>query len=126
MGELLVDEILAFLDQSNISKKNIRRLEKLSSEEIEEVALLADLVLRIAQVHPRRRKRWPLLKQRHGELFHLAVEAGMVDWLEPEQLDAHDHDVFDEECFDGWIEPRPSDVEPTADEFRAAEAAFAS
>ena len=43
MRVLWLDEIFGFLEQSNISKKNLRRLQQLEAEEIAEVASLASL-----------------------------------------------------------------------------------
>jgi hypothetical protein len=118
----LVDEIVGFLDQSNIFAKNIRRLEKLETEAAEDVALLASLVRRIAQVRPRKRRRWKLLRQQHPELFQLAAEVGFLDYLDPECLGDVPDDTFgDEEVFDVWIEPRPYEVEPTFAQLRLAE-----
>ncbi len=123
-AELLASEILGFLDQSNISSKNLRRLEKLESEAGEEVAALASLVKRIAKVHPRRRKRWKVLKQQHPELFQEAVQAGLADYLEPE-WSGEDELSDDNDCVGVWIEPRPDEPEPSSEEIRLAQAAAA-
>lgn len=117
-------EIVSFLDQSNISSKNLRRLEKLESEAGEEVTVPASLVKRIAKVHPRRRKRWKVLKQQHPELFQQAVQAGLADYLEPEW--SGEDELFDEDVWGGvWIEPRPAEPEPSSEEIRLAQAATA-
>ncbi len=124
MRALWTAEIFGFLDQSNISSKNLRRLEKLESEAGEEVAALASLVKRIAKVRPGRRKRWKVLKQQHPELFHQAVQAGLAEYLEPEW--SGEDELFDEDAWGGvWIEPRPAEPEPSSEEIRLAQAATA-
>lgn len=117
-------ETFSFLDQSNISSKNSRRWEKLESEAGEEVAALASLVKRIAKVHPRKRRRWEVLKQQHPELFQQAVQTGLAEYLEPEWSD--EGELFDESDWVGvWIEPQPDEPEPSSEEIRLAQAALA-
>ena len=70
-----VDELLGFLDQRNISAKNIGRLKSLVAHPNSEVQRLATLVLDIALVHPFKRRRWRHLAARHRDLFHRAVAA---------------------------------------------------
>jgi hypothetical protein len=69
-----LDELSDFLDQSNISAKNIKRLKVLASDPEPEVQTLAKLVLDVARVHPHKRRRWRHLAARHKDLFHRAVE----------------------------------------------------
>ncbi len=117
----LTDEILGFLDPSNVSAKNLRRLEQLEAEAPEDVAVLASLVRQIAQVRPRKRRRWKLLRQQHPVLFRLAAEAGFLEDLEPEQLGEPQVDVWNKELdLDGWIEPWPWEIEPTSEEYVAS------
>ena len=68
-----LDELWDFLDQSNISAKNIERLKVLASDSDPEVQTLARLVLDIALVHPHKRRRWRHLAAHQRELFHRAV-----------------------------------------------------
>ena len=68
-----LDELWDFLDQSNISAKNIERLRVLASDPYPEVQRLAVLVLDIALVHPHKRRRWRHLAERYRDLFHRAV-----------------------------------------------------
>jgi hypothetical protein len=68
-----LDELWGFLDQSNLSGKNCKRLSILASHQDPEVQHLARLVLDIARVHPHKRRRWRHLAARHRELFHRAV-----------------------------------------------------
>src|SRR5580692_9461415 len=64
-----MDELYGFLDQSNISPKNIARLEILAQHASSEVKDLALLILEIARVKPHKRRRWKFLAQNHSELF---------------------------------------------------------
>ncbi|GEM_PF-313641 len=53
-----IDEVYGFLDQSNISAKNIRRLETLRQSAKADLRELAGLVLEVARHFPRRRRRY--------------------------------------------------------------------
>jgi hypothetical protein len=64
-----MDELYVFLDQSNISGKNIARLEILAQHASSEVKNLALLLLEVAHVKPPKRRRWKFLAQNHSELF---------------------------------------------------------
>jgi hypothetical protein len=70
-----IDELWDFLNQSNISAKNIERLKVLvsGSGSDTEVQTLALLVLDIALVHPHKRQRWRHLATRQRDLLHRAV-----------------------------------------------------
>jgi hypothetical protein len=68
-----LDELRDFLDQSNISAKNIERLKALATHSDPEVRTLAGLVLNLALVHPHKRRRWRHLAARQKDLFHRAV-----------------------------------------------------
>src|SRR5437667_12700450 len=56
-----VDELYGFLDQSNISNRNIERPKTLTQATDLEVRELASLLPEIARVHPTRRKRLKFL-----------------------------------------------------------------
>ena len=64
-----MDEMYGFLDQSNISGKNIARLEILAQLADSEITNLAFLLLEVARVKPHKRRRWKFLAQNHSELF---------------------------------------------------------
>ena len=64
-----MDELYGFLDQSNISPKNIARLEALAQHASSEVKEIALLILEVARVKPHKRRRWKFLEQNHPELF---------------------------------------------------------
>ena len=68
-----LDELWDFLDQSNISAKNIKRLKALASDPDPEVQALAELVLDVARVHPHKRRRWRHLAAHQRDLFRRAV-----------------------------------------------------
>jgi hypothetical protein len=68
-----LDDLLGFLDQRNISAKNIERLKVLASHPDRELQRLAGLVLDIARVHPHKRRRWRHLAAHQRELFYRAV-----------------------------------------------------
>src|SRR5580704_9815180 len=69
-----LDELYGSLEQSNISPKNIARLEILAQHASSEVKDLALFVLEVARVKPHKRRRWKFLAQNHSELF-LRVKA---------------------------------------------------
>jgi len=76
---LATDEVLGFLlDQSNISAKNIKRLETLATIEDERFQRLRTLVSEIALVKPHRRRRWSYLRTQHPGLYKQAVDAGLI------------------------------------------------
>ena len=64
-----LDELYGFLEQSNISPKNIARLEILAQHASSEVKDLALFVLEVARVKPHKRRRWKFLAQNHPALF---------------------------------------------------------
>lgn len=68
-----LDGLWGFLDQRNISAKNIERLKALTSHPDPEVQTLAGLVLDLALVHPHKRRRWRNLAMRQKDLLHRAV-----------------------------------------------------
>jgi len=64
-----MDELYGFLDQSNISPKNLARLEILAQHDSSEVKDLALLIFEVARLKPHKRRRWEFLAQNHSELF---------------------------------------------------------
>jgi hypothetical protein len=93
-------ELSGFLEQSNISAKNIARLEILSHNKDNEVKRLAALVLDIARVKPHKRRRWKFLAQNHPVLFARLKElyGGDIpyDVLESLNLEEDDSDLSDD------------------------------
>ncbi|WP_146527876.1 hypothetical protein [Novipirellula artificiosorum] len=123
---LRLGEIHGFLEQSNISKKNIKRLSTLETDAITEVAELASLVKRIAVAQPRRRRRWKWLWRSQRELLQEAVKARLIDPLPPRPTEPDNdfewspendflEDYFELDDFnDVWIEPRSYESEPSS------------
>jgi len=64
-----MDELYGFLDQSNISPKNIVRLEILAQHVNNDVRHLAMLILEVARVKPHKRRRWEFLAHNHFGLY---------------------------------------------------------
>jgi hypothetical protein len=86
-----MDELCGFLEQSNISSKNIVRLEVLAQHTSSEVKDLALLILEVAHVKPHKRRRWKFLEQNHSELF-LRLKALFEDDIPEADLSALDLD----------------------------------
>jgi hypothetical protein len=64
-----MDELYGFLEQSNISRKNIVRLESLAQHVNNDVRHLAMLILEVARVKPHKRRRWKFLAHNHFGLY---------------------------------------------------------
>src|SRR5271165_5988877 len=64
-----MDELYGFLEQSNISSKNIVRLEILAQHVNNDVRHLAMLILEVARVKPHKRRRWEFLAHNHFGLY---------------------------------------------------------
>ena len=85
---LATDEVWGFLDQTNISAKNIARLESLASIEDAAFQELRLLVLEIGRVRPRKRQRWKNVQREYPDLYRKVVAAGWLYDFDPdEQLD---------------------------------------
>lgn len=72
------EEIFCFINQSNISKKNIERLEVLKSSNNSEVVELASLVLEVARIKPHKRGRLKVLAKENKELLLKLEETGLI------------------------------------------------
>jgi hypothetical protein len=64
-----MDELYGFLEQSNISAKNVARLGILTQHASSDVRDLAMLLLEVARVKPHKRRRWKFLARDHPDLF---------------------------------------------------------
>src|ERR1017187_2052621 len=82
-----LDDLWDFLDQSNISAKNIERLKVLAAHSDPELQTLAGLVLDIALVHPHKRRRWRHLAASRRDLFHRAVSVLGPEFFDDVLLD---------------------------------------
>jgi hypothetical protein len=73
------------LYQSNISRQNIDMAVAWGLEGNAEVAALAQLVVDVGSVHPRKKKRLPYIQRNDPALWHRMLAAGVVeDW--PDEL----------------------------------------
>ncbi|HQX52816.1 MAG TPA: hypothetical protein PLR25_23045 [Planctomycetaceae bacterium] len=81
---LAKDEVWGFLQQTNISAKNIARLESLASIQDAAFQELRMLVLEIASVRPRKRKRWKNVWLEYPDLYRRVIAAG---WFSNYDLD---------------------------------------
>ena len=72
------DDVLGFLQQSHISKKNLARLEQLAKSEEPRLTRLAAIVLELARVTPYKRRRFKILARNHPDLLRKLGETGLV------------------------------------------------
>lgn len=73
-----VEEIFNYLNQSNISKKNITRLKKLTSSQNQKISGLANIVLEVALIKPHKRKRLKFLAKTNRELLSKLDDTGLI------------------------------------------------
>jgi len=69
------DELCGFVEQRNISEKNIARLVELTAHEDFGIREHAEALLDIARVHPRKKRRWQRLVETHCHLIHRYLAA---------------------------------------------------
>jgi hypothetical protein len=72
------EEIFGFMSQSNISKKNIARLNTLKFSSNKRIADLASITLDVAMVKPHKKRRLKVLAKDHQELFVRVKESGLI------------------------------------------------
>lgn len=72
------EEIFGFLQQSNISKKNIARLGTLKTSNNNEISELASIVLEVAKVKPCKRRRLKFLARENKELLIKLENTGLI------------------------------------------------
>lgn len=72
------EEIFGFMNQSNISKKNILRLQKLQNSENKRISELASITLEVALVKPHKKRRLKFLANDYRELFIKVKESGLI------------------------------------------------
>ena len=77
-----LDELYGFLDQSNISNRNIERLATLTQATNLKVRELASLLLEIARVHPRKRRRLKFLARQRRDLLKRMKTVLGQEWFE--------------------------------------------
>jgi hypothetical protein len=91
-------EIEGFLEQQNISAKNVARLKTLARSPDEEVRRKAGLVLEVGHLAPGKRKRHSTLAKRQPDLLNRLVEQGLVfgDPAEPARATAGGDDDWED------------------------------
>ena len=100
---LATDEVWGFLYQTNISAKNIARLESLASIEDPDFQELRTLVLEIARVRPQKRKRWKNVWLERPDLYRKVIAAGWFSNYDlDEQLDYLEMPREVEDEVDDW------------------------
>ena len=90
-----LDELFGFLQQSNISAKNINRLKTLERESKKDVRELATLLLEVARVKPGKRRRWSFLAKQHQDLWRRLRIVLADDYFEFDSSHS-DTDLFSE------------------------------
>ena len=65
-------------DRSNISLKNIKRLNALIQSKDKEIANLANIVLEVAKVKPGKKRRLKVLARERRDLLLLMEETGLI------------------------------------------------
>jgi len=85
-------EITGFLEQSNISAKNIKRLGSLTTSAVPGIADLASLVLAVARIKPRKRRRFKFLARNDRPLLNRLIQCGLLDGYVDDNIADLDHD----------------------------------
>lgn len=81
-------EIANFLEQSNISQKNIKRLNKLVLSANREVSEQARAVLEVALFQSHKRRRFKNMARKHPELIKKLGEVGLIfPWFDEKESD---------------------------------------
>lgn len=70
-----------FLLQANISERNIKTMESMQDIQDERFQGYLKLVQEIAAVHPRRRKRWIVIRERHAGLWRRVLNHENFEWI---------------------------------------------
>ena len=78
-----VDEVVGFLNQSNISAKNLERLQVLVESDDKEVAGLAKVVAEVAKIHPHKRRRLKFLARTRKDLIAQLDQLGLWELMQP-------------------------------------------
>jgi hypothetical protein len=76
--EMAMEEIFDFMHQSNISQKNIERLQKHLQSSNETIVKHASLVLEVAKIKPHKRRRIKFLARENRELLNQLFETGLI------------------------------------------------
>ena len=76
---LHLQEVWGFLEQSNISPKNLARLQEIVESPNEAVRQHAELVLEVARIAPRKRRRVQVLARQRPDLVVALEETGLIE-----------------------------------------------
>ena len=105
---LAENEIVGFLDQKNISAKNVKRLQELVSIEDPQFQFLRRLIEEIAQVAPRRRGRLKILRSEYLDIYRRAIDAALIDdsdfWFDQDRNFEEYEFIRDEEFIDDQLD----------------------
>ncbi|MBI5015410.1 MAG: hypothetical protein HZB55_07950 [Deltaproteobacteria bacterium] len=83
--EEIEEELWGCWFQSNLSKKNLVRLEALESHRDAEIRTWASLLREVGLVHPRRRGRLSQLRKKRPDLLERLVALGFVEERAPDE-----------------------------------------
>ncbi len=72
------EEIFGFMRQKHISEKNIARLRVLINSQVKDVAMLAAIVLEVAEVKPYKKKRMGYIAHRYPDLMTKLETTGLI------------------------------------------------
>ena len=72
------EEIFNFLRQSNISKKNISRLQILACSQNQKISEIANIVLEVARIKPHKKRRIKYLIKENRELLLKLENSGLI------------------------------------------------
>jgi hypothetical protein len=97
-------EILALLDQSHISPKNLARLRFLGQSENTGIANLAHLVLDVGAATPYRRRRIRILARERRDILKRMQETGLIMPLPPVLEDMDPYDIDPVAAWYEWAE----------------------
>lgn len=92
------DELFGFIDQSNISAKNIQRLELFVQAADERVRELADVILQVARRYPRLRRRYVRLARENPELLRRLKKIVGDAWWDDIVVDGRLGDAWEQWC----------------------------
>ena len=72
------EEIFGFLQQSNISDRNIARLQTLVASDNSRIAELASIVIEVARVKPHKKRRLKVLARERKDLLDALEKTGLI------------------------------------------------
>jgi hypothetical protein len=88
------ETLFGFLEQRNISAKNIQTIKRLLEFDDAAFREFASIVLEISEVHPRKKRREQWIKAHRPELLQRMRNNECFDWY----FDSLDHRLYDFDC----------------------------